>query len=317
MEIMNKEEEGRPPESIQVKELKERLIGQPLSEYRSQGPLALDSDASCLRCSRQYRVLEPECENPFSPRCRNDYQLCGACYAHVYFTGTPEGRAAVEKELDSLIPRKYASTEFNTLQCVGADARHLAEVLRTIIGWATDVAGGSRDSLYLYSKPGRHGTGCGNGKTHLLWSAFKYFARRTAQYYDDYDLDGRPRFGCRSVDVPWQVGDFMKRLNKCAYGEKPVYSMPDDGSMYRSVSFEQYRSYLAAFPIVFMDDIGSTAAYGLVTETYESLINMRVGLNLPTFYTSNYSPDTLGSRLGERVASRIFRTEIQIVEVRA
>ena len=171
--------------------------------------------------------------------------------------------------------------------------------------------------MYLYSEPGDYGAGNGNGKTHLMWCAFKYIARRTALFMDSDYLDADPRFTCRVVDVPRLVGDFKNRLAKCKDGDVPAYHVPDDRRSFWSETFDGYRDYLAREPIIFLDDLGSTPARGMVGETYESIIDMRALCNLPSFYTSNFSPDQLDKRIGARAASRVFRNECKIIQVRA
>jgi DNA replication protein DnaC len=73
--------------------------------------------------------------------------------------------------------------------------------------------------------------------------------------------------------------------------------------------FDEGIKALAERRVVFIDDIGQGTLRGMYPQVLESIIDTRANASLPTFYTSNFSPDELAKRIGVRAASRITRPD--------
>jgi DNA replication protein DnaC len=58
-------------------------------------------------------------------------------------------------------------------------------------------------------------------------------------------------------------------------------------------------------PYLFIDDLGSEGDSDRVRRQYYTIIDERVGNELPTIYTSNLSVEMIAKSLGERIASRL------------
>lgn len=286
-----------------------------LEDFRLSASIEEGALTQCQSCSASFVMPEAyvwEAERPYP---RQVFPLCRRCYSGLYFRTTAEGQQEIGTLISRDIPAAYRSAEFNTLDCTGQYGAHLSGVRQHVIQWAQDYVAGQKRSLYLFSKPGAHGSGCGNGKTHLLWAAYRYIARNTACYPTEGASD--IYLGCQFLDIERLVGEFKARKAKCGYDETPSYSIPCGPDVLRSGSFDEYRDYLAGRRILFIDDIGKGFPKGMLLETIEYLVDQRAGRGLPTFYTSNYSVDDLDNRLGARIASRILRNGCDVVQVRA
>lgn len=286
-----------------------------LEDYRLLVPVEDGAVTKCLLCPVSFVMPESYAWEAELQYPRQAFSLCRRCYSGLYFRTTAEGQKEIGALINKDIPNAYHSAEFNSLKCDGAYGVHLGGVRQRVIQWAQDYVAGQKRSLYLFSKPGAHGSGCGNGKTHLLWAAYRYIARNTACYLSD-NADA-PYNPCRFVDIEGLITDFKARKAKCGYDEIPSYSIPCGPDAFRSGSFDEYREYLAGRRLLFIDDIGKGYPKGMLLETIEYIVDQRASRGLPTCYTSNYSVDDLGSRLDGRIASRILRNGCDVVEIRA
>jgi len=290
-------------------------VNQSLDDFRLSVPIEDGVGTKCQRCPvsffmPEFYSWEAEFKYP-----RQVFPLCRRCYSYLYFRTTVEGQQEINELISRDIPKAYRTAEFNTLECSGGYGVHLSDVRQQVIRWAQDYVAGQKRSLYLFSKPGAYGSGCGNGKTHLLWAAYRYISRNTAHYVDE-DADN-PYIPCLFLDIEELVRDFKARNAKCDRDETPSYSIPCGTNAFRSGSFDEYRDYLAGRRLLFIDDIGKGFPKGMLLETIEYIIDHRASNGLPTFYTSNYSLGDLDQRLGPRLASRILRNGCDVVEIRA
>lgn len=58
--------------------------------------------------------------------------------------------------------------------------------------------------------------------------------------------------------------------------------------------------------LLFIDDIGAEKMTEWVAETFYLILNHRYNEMLPTIFTSNFPPDQLAERIGDRIVSRII-----------
>lgn len=100
-------------------------------------------------------------------------------------------------------------------------------------------------------------------------------------------LEGLDFSGCLFVSVPFMLNQLRSTINT---GGNPT-------------------DVLATFtsrPFLILDDIGTSKTTDWVLEQLYLLINYRYEMKLTTIYTSNYSLDELGEKLGDdRIPSRI------------
>ena len=288
-----------------------------LDAYRSGIPMDPWQTYRCRLCSREFVVGHSslECSAQVYPRL--NLQLCHRCFIRCVYAGTLEGRAKVEALLARTVPAQYQTAEFGTYRTTGSYASHLASVRSTVLGWARSTVQGGNENLYLYSQPGHHGTGSGNGKSHLAWASFKYVARRTCDDEYPYQPLECPLLACVFTDVRQLVQDFRAQLHSCEPGWRPSYRIPNEGGGAKLVSFDEYRTYLGGIPVLFLDDVGQGECRGLLADTYDVILDLRASNRKPTFLTSNFDLDSLDGRIGSRAASRVVRTGCQVIEVRA
>ncbi len=287
-----------------------------LEKYRIPEPgLVPGNEYKCAACPGNV-TIHGVSEKFWDPYPRHRFQLCPKCFEQLYVRGTPEGLAAVEEWFPQAVPLAYRSAEFNTLQVCGAWGSDLASARDKASQWARDVTSGQSKWLYLYSEPGPHGTGCGNGKTFLLWSAFKYVCRRMARLVN-YPDTGSVSLPCAVVDIRQLVFDFKSRRATCEPGTIPAFQYPPFANGTQMYPFDEYIAQLARAPYLFVDDLGTGEIRGMLAETYERLLDLRSKAGGSTMFTSNYSPAGLHDRLGARAASRAFRCDCAIVSLRA
>lgn len=286
---------------------------QDMNQFRSTSKL-IGADHDCLACGEKY---ERDSQSDDGEYPRGDFQLCNRCFVRLYVMATPEGIQAVQKMLRGIVPPAYQRAEFNTMDVSKPGGRQVAAARDAVASWAQGLVSGSTRSLYLYSKPGSHGSGCGNGKTYLAWAAFKFVARRIARLDSYPDTQSGVVLPCRFLDVRQLVNEFRRKLKDCCDDQIPEFRYPDHSNCFRCYSFDQYLSILAGCPMLILDDLGQGDLRGMVGETYERLLDQRFQLCRPTLFTSNYSPAGLHDRMGNRLASRVFRGDCTVVDLRA
>ena len=288
-----------------------------LDIFRLKVPVQGGAVTKCLLCPVSFAMPESYAWEADARYARQSFQLCRRCYSNLYFRSTDEGSQEIVALIDRNTPSIYRKAEFKTFDCTGQYGVHLGGVRRRVIQWAMEYANGQNQkrSLYLFSKGGQYGSGCGNGKTHLLWAAYRYIARNTSLYLTEDANEIYIR--CQVLDIEELVSDFKARKAKCSYDETPSYSIPCGPDSFRLGSFDKYREYLAGRMLLFIDDLGKGYPKGMLVETIEYLVDQRANRGLPTFFTSNYSIDDLDKRLSPRIASRILRNGCDVVELRA
>jgi DNA replication protein DnaC len=227
--------------------------------------------------------------------------------------------------IQAQIPEPYWMMEFEDYI---AYTPHLAEVRSKIAAWAKAQVLGQRDagSVYLYSAPGKHGSGCGNGKSMLANAAFKYIARRRAILRD---LTNHKLGYCDKLDIDlFAFACDLKRflIDPAARAFKEHTDLNIDvfaltgHDLVDLHSPDDYVRVLGSQPdILFLDDVGRGVQPGKMgAQLYEDLFNERVIHGLPVFVTTNYSPDQLAEQIGHRAVSRILRNNnCEVIEVQA
>jgi len=251
--------------------------------------------------------------------------LCSRCYRRLLLQGTVEGRRSVEMLLWQSVPMRYRFTDLSGFMCF---SDHLAEVYNKVVRWCqAAIRGEPVGSLYLFSEPGDWGTGCGNGKSMLLWSAYKRLVRFTSMVDPfaaagpiaalgpgsivahalacDMSTELFDRFIAAGCDVHQAL---TRKFQPLMLGENvPAVHSIDDF----------VEKLVAPLPFLFLDDIGRDRPGGMAAGLYEKLLDIRASSNLPTFVTSNYGRARLGQRIGDRAVSRLLRTDCTEIEVRA
>lgn len=129
---------------------------------------------------------------------------------------------------------------------------------------------------------------CGNGKTTMMHAV----AAATAFMQDELQQFARymPGYGTYKTDVRFYFADAME----CAYGD------------------EKGTSDTASRPILVIEDLGQepleVQRYGNIYNPVIDILEKRYELCLPTFITTNLSPEQLGSRYGKRIRERLRET---------
>lgn len=287
-----------------------------LERFRVAEPLKGYRERLCLCCGKAFSLKSSrEVDDTGSyPRCR--FEVCNSCFVRLYVTTTASGRLSVQTMLDQIVPPMYRQVEFNTLDVSGPGGQQVAAARDAVAAWAKLTAADKQpDSLYLYSEPGSHGSGCGCGKTSLAWAAFKFISRRVA-HLDAYPWTDEVMLLCGFLDVRDAVRLFFTKRAQCFAGQVPYFRFPEHShSCWKEYTFDQYLEQTARLPVLFLDDVGQGQITGMLADTYEVLIDRRCQAGLPTFYTSNYSPSSLHDVMGNRLASRVLRGNCQIVEL--
>lgn len=128
----------------------------------------------------------------------------------------------------------------------------------------------SRKGIYIY------GT-CGTGKTHICYAIASKI--------------NNEKFKIRV----WSLPELLRYI-------KRDYDELNKGKDFENTNFAQVMNYNG---ILVIDDIGTEKMSEWVEETLYAIINRRYEDVMPTIFTSNYSPEELTSRLGDRIVSRI------------
>ena len=128
----------------------------------------------------------------------------------------------------------------------------------------------SRKGIYIYGS-------CGTGKTHICYAIVK-------KIEDEM-------FKIKLWSLP-ELLRFLKRDFDEANKQKDF----DNTNFAEVINFKG---------ILVIDDIGAEKKSEWVEETLYTIINKRYEDVLPTIFTSNYSPEQLIERLGDRIVSRI------------
>lgn len=234
---------------------------------------------------------------------------CIPCYMRVATIGTQEGREAVKALMDAQLPPVSRGQSLSKFVAEGDRAVARDQVVR----WAIDVVQGINRNLYIWGDPNR-------GKTFLSIGAFKAVGYRTATILGE-GVRGKPSLICRYLNVTSFVAGARAEFARQAYakklGREHVVEFLSDPSDIRSarVLYNEMRLVIAKAPILFIDDIGK-AGGELAMELIQVILEHREENKLPTCFTSNYSPDQLGARIGEPQAARVFRNECVTVEVK-
>jgi hypothetical protein len=148
-----------------------------------------------------------------------------------------------------------------------------------------------------------------------MYASYRYLARRSAWFRAGrINLSNVVISGCHVLSVEQLVDEFRKERRQSEEREPITLTSKVSG---QELSFDQCRAEIAEQPVLFMDDVGCRKATRMEQETYEIIFDSRAGNNLPTFVTSNYHPGELARQIGGRAASRLFRNQPTIVEVRA
>jgi len=250
--------------------------------------------------------------------------LCLGCSVHVRATATQSGRLAAEELIAGMVPQRYRRFEF------GGFVRYSDELKSTysrVLDWSRRVSSNETvGSLYLWSGPGDHGTGNGNGKSSLLYSSFKFAARRrvtahrTVVGYDDL---GWENTNLRTFAYDFNtavIEPFHRALRRD--GTKMISMtpfLPVAGSMVKPIETvdDLVGGIIGKTSVLYLDDVGARVSGRMAAQLYELLFDTRAAESLPTFVTSNYSPDALGGIIGTRAVSRLLRTNCEVIEVRA
>ncbi len=271
----------------------------------------------CLRCGKP-GVL---------PRARREgLQVCDNCYWKLQLTATPAGRKSVEKVLESTVPPRYRLLEFQHFRAYTDELKH---VFSQVVDWVQKQARGEpAGSIYLHSSFDKREHGCGVGKTMLMYSAYKYVARRRVRFSVGDPLIYGPPWGDMEInfkafacDLKAQVLDpFMASLrNHESWLDTAPFDCILGDRMWRPQTVDECIGMLAGpmVPLLFLDDVGRGSYTQCTTQLYENLLHRRANDGLPTFVTSNHSPEDLEQILGQRTASRIRRNDCQVLEITA
>jgi predicted ATPase len=220
---------------------------------------------------------------------------------------------------------RYQRVEFASFQPY---TQHLMDVRDTVLAWAKSAAKSTAcGSVYLYSEPGPHGPGNGNGKTMLMTVAFKYVARRRAMFYWPEQAAEPSVWSREQINLGAFILDLKRdvidRYRRSYQSDAPVNLAYFDGLLaahaITGISVDELVvKYLGRVPILFIDDVGRGVKQGTMgAQLYEDLFNERANNNRPTFITTNYAPDNLTELLGSRSVSRILRNQCTVIQVRA
>jgi hypothetical protein len=294
------------------------MAAEDVERARPVKPMVVGEWYSCQWCNERFQFGYTRSGKPTDPDevllpgvSRSNFQLCFRCLKELLLRGTTEGCQALDRAIRRKLPSGCENADFNRFGCYAPYSAHLKAVLQKVLVWTRQACDGDDPGhLYLYSIPGPHGPGNGNGKTLLAASSFLYIARRRAVLGKDL---GDIRFSdCQFLSVE-QLADelFAKRRR----GGKGTFTSLDSG---KEISFDEYVAEIGERQVLFLDDIGCRVATSMLKEVYAKIFDARIDSNLPVFVTSNYAPDELADRIGGRAASRFFRnTPPSIVEVRA
>lgn len=126
-----------------------------------------------------------------------------------------------------------------------------------------------KNSLYLWG-------GVGTGKTYIAYAFYKLFV-----------ANGFKSLIANSTMILQDIKDDFGPKSKDPY--------------YRS-KFDYWTEFEG---VLLIDDIGAEKPTDWVLETFYTLINIRYEKKLATIFTSNLNLEELGSRFGDRIASRI------------
>jgi hypothetical protein len=177
----------------------------------------------CMECGRTFFLSDSE-RDSVTGLDHGTFRLCSRCLIRWELKHTHKGRKLVEFNLGRKILPAYDSAEFNNFDTTGAYSQSLAAARNAAIGWSQQVVQADcKTSFYLYSSSGSHGSGCGNGKTRLLWSSFKYVARRMPAIIGGVMLSPKVDFECCVINPHDLVSNFLSELGKGENGQKPKY----------------------------------------------------------------------------------------------
>lgn len=279
----------------------------------------------CLRCRASFTCATSAMMHyPVARELR--LGVCPHCFREVVCTGTIEGRRAVEEYLDCVIPPRYRYFEFSDFDIYSS---HIQEVCSAVNEWCEAVRGNKPiGSLYIYSEPGSWGSGCGNGKSTLLWWALKRiirFCSRLKPYEPCNDLQELDNtsvdpiaFGCdlgADLVTPWIDANYKLELVRKTKFELFTLGVPNPPTL--STPKDIAVSILGVIPVLFLDDVGQDKPDGIASQLYGTIFDVRANQQRPMFITSNFSVAALGKRIGDRAVSRLMRTNCKVIEIRA
>lgn len=295
-----------------------------LDDFRVNNLLKDHSSYTCLLCQSEFEKNPKDSGIRFVEIDRSSYQLCRGCFHRTILTGTQEGREAVEKALRGIIPPVYQDAEFKRFETYSPYSQQMMAIRQQVITWtrgASDYVLSNQTlpfpgNLYLYSERGEHGSGCGNGKTLLAYSAFKYLARRLPYFDPAWGLNlGNLVFGIQFMDLQGEVTRFLDKIKDPDCSRDQICTFSDYRGYRPGISFNQYIELRSTSQVLILDDVGRRPNMVMTADLHADLMDRRLACRLPTLFTSNFSPKTLETVIGDRAASRIIRGDCQVVEL--
>ena len=279
----------------------------------------------CLRCRRPFAV-ELSALDGYAEAKRLRLGVCDCCYRQLVLLGTADGRRSVEDLLRSIVPPLYRSAELRDFRAYNL---HLVSVYNAVAEWCRSaLESGRPSSFFLYSENDGTRSGCGNGKSMLLWTAFKHIVRWGSELKPLFARGMLSGIDSQAVQPLAFACDLQADL--CT----PYLNAKKDGGAMDLHKFESlYLGHpnppdvstvdavvlrlIGKVPVLFLDDVGHDHPDSMATGLYQKLLDLRATQNRPTFITSNFSPEHLAKRIGDRAASRLWRTDCKVVEVQA
>ena len=279
----------------------------------------------CLRCRRSF-IVESSALDGYQEAQRLRLGVCDRCYRQLVLLGTTDGRRSVEELLRSIVPPLYRSAELPDFRAYN---QSLVGAFNAVVKWCQSaLESGRPGSFFLFSESGESRTGCGNGKSMLLWAAFKHLVRWGSELKPLFaqgklcEIDRQAvqplAFACDlQADL---CTPFLNAKKDCRPMDMGKFeslflglpNAPDTGNIDAIVL-----KLLGRVPVLFLDDVGHDHPDSMATGLYQKLLDLRATQNRPTFMTSNFSPARLAQRIGNRAASRLWRTGCKVVEVQA
>lgn len=211
----------------------------------------------------------PEC--PFKYICQPGSSLCPAC--------TLSGNRYMAEHRyipNSGIPARYCPPDISPIELLDSCSRKLRVYVKDL-GHMTDTG----QSLYLWSK------GPGTGKTTMACSLLMKYLLIRGKTIAISDWTHPVGY--------FTVVDLMDSLRR---------NMKEPSEEFEELWGRQFSP--RAPRLLVLDDLGAEKPSEWVRERLYQLINYRYSNRLSTIYTSNCDRETIYSKLGDRIGSRVF-----------